>query len=53
MKLNKVNLKELSSHKNLNNKQTRQIGGGASAYSKDYGACHTAPVFCPTAIICN
>ncbi|ESP92095.1 MULTISPECIES: hypothetical protein [Pseudoalteromonas] len=52
MKLNKVSLKKLSSNKNLNNMQTRQIGGGASAYSKDFGACHTAPVFCPTKIIC-
>ncbi|MDK1289844.1 hypothetical protein [Pseudoalteromonas umbrosa] len=52
MKLNKVNLKQLSSTKNLNDKQTRQIGGGASAYSRDFGACYTAPVFCPTAQIC-
>ncbi|WP_164518210.1 hypothetical protein [Pseudoalteromonas rubra] len=52
MKLKKVKLKTLSTDNNLNAQQTRDIAGGASAYSKDYGACYTAPAYCPTAYIC-
>ncbi|MCF6435667.1 hypothetical protein [Pseudoalteromonas sp. MMG022] len=52
MKLKKVKLKALSTDKNLSAKQTKEIAGGTFAYSKDYGACHTAPEFCPTVYIC-
>ncbi|WP_158678175.1 MULTISPECIES: hypothetical protein [Pseudoalteromonas] len=52
MKLKKVKLKALSTDKNLNAKQTKEIAGGTFAYSKDYGACHTGAAYCPTAYVC-
>ncbi|MBE0373437.1 hypothetical protein [Pseudoalteromonas maricaloris] len=53
MKLKKVKLKNLNANKALDAKQTKEIAGGTGAYSKDYGACYTAPEFCPTVYICN
>ncbi|WP_440056773.1 TIGR04149 family rSAM-modified RiPP (plasmid) [Pseudoalteromonas sp. T1lg65] len=53
MKLKKVKLKTLNKNDALESKQTKQIAGGyMTGYSVDYGACHTSPVYCPTAYIC-